>query len=87
MHKLIGITYQYLDILYLYLIHVLLNVSFLYFSSIVDGSFNDLISSEVMSKSIVVTTTMTSRSLWLNGIEKGFFTYIFIDEAAQVNRI
>ena len=41
--------------------------------------------SELDPYSVVVTTTITARMLWLNGVERGYFTHILIDEAAQVN--
>ena len=41
-------------------------------------------SSELIPYSVIVTTTLTARMLWLNGVERGYFTHILIDEAAQV---
>ncbi len=41
--------------------------------------------SELEPYSVVVTTTITARMLWLNGVDRGYFTHILIDEAAQVN--
>ncbi len=40
---------------------------------------------ELAPYSIIVTTTMTARMLWLNGVGKGYFTHILVDEAAQVS--
>ena len=37
-----------------------------------------------MSFKIIISTCAVLK-LWLAGLEKGFFTHIFIDEAAQVN--
>ena len=52
--------------------------------SIKEGAFYDVPVEQLLSYSIIVTTTMTSRVLSLSGLRKGFFTHIFIDEAAQV---
>ena len=54
--------------------------------SIKEGAFYDVPVEQLLSYSIIVTTTMTSRVLSLSGLRKGFFTHIFIDEAAQVGR-
>ena len=47
--------------------------------------FYQVDSVELVPYTIIVTTTMTARMLWLNGVEKGYFTHILIDEAAQVS--
>ena len=52
--------------------------------SIKEGAFYDVPVEQLLSYSIIVTTTMTSRVLSHSGLRKGFFTHIFIDEAAQV---
>lgn len=49
-----------------------------------DGQLSDMTPTQIMSYSIVVTTTMTARTMLLNGVRKGFFTHILLDEAAQV---
>ena len=40
--------------------------------------------SDIKEHRIVVTTLLTARVLFLMGIERGHFSHIFIDEAAQV---
>ena len=42
---------------------------------------------ELSKYKIVISTLQNVRKLWLAGLEKGFFTHIFIDEAAQVNYV
>ena len=39
---------------------------------------------EIKRSRIVVTTLITSRILFLKGLESGHFSHIIIDEAAQV---
>jgi hypothetical protein len=48
------------------------------------NTFLDMTADQILSHSIVVTTTMEARSLFLKSVPKGSFTHIFIDEAAQV---
>ncbi|XP_011406766.2 PREDICTED: probable helicase with zinc finger domain [Amphimedon queenslandica] len=54
------------------------------YCNISEGSFYDVPCDQLMNYSIIVTTTVTARILFLSGLRKGFFTHIFIDEAAQV---
>ena len=51
---------------------------------IVDGRVADPQPQELHQYKIVVSTLHNVRKLWLSGLRKGFFTHIFIDEAAQV---
>ena len=46
--------------------------------------FYNVDATELGPYTIIVTTTITARMLWLNGVDKGHFTHILIDEAAQV---
>ena len=58
--------------------------TFCLFQRIEDQMFSTVKSSELDDYTIVVTTTITARMLWLNGVKKGYFTHILVDEAAQV---
>ena len=56
----------------------------LYFCRIEDGQFVIPQLAEINEYQIIVSTLMQSRVLKLLGVEAGHFSYIFIDEAAQV---
>ncbi len=53
--------------------------------SIENGSLVTPPLQELKSYKVVVSTLQTARSLALMGLNKGHFTHIFIDEAAQVS--
>lgn len=54
------------------------------FYRIEDGQFVIPQLAEIKKYQIIVSTLMQSRVLKLLGVEAGHFSYVFIDEAAQV---
>ena len=52
--------------------------------SIRDFKFYSPSSADIARHKIIVTTTITARSLWSKECRKGQFNFIIIDEAAQV---
>jgi superfamily I DNA and/or RNA helicase len=51
------------------------------------GTFRDPTLDELANKTVIVTTLVTADMLVKCGVKPGFFTHIFIDEAAQAMEV